>query len=121
MATAVKIYTKESLLTNFSKAIWSEKFEDYYGLMLGIPQLLTQSELLQKGYALWNYDDDAYGNGHGIDTDTITDAIYEACERMNWGVELNGVFSVYMNADGHNVFVCMDSKGTCIVVPFYAD
>lgn len=115
----IKLYTKESLFTHFSKAIWSEVFEDYYGIMLGIPQKMTQKELLQSGYTHWHSKDDEFGLGHGMDEGTITDAIYEACERMKWEIELDGVFGVYVHGSGHNAFVCMDKKGDCIVVPYY--
>jgi len=115
MATQLKvtIYTKESLLTDFTRA------EDFYGILLGAAQKMTQKELLQSGYTHWHSKDDEFGVGHGMDEETITDAIYEACERMKWEIELDGVFGVYVHGSGHNAFVCMDKKGDCIVVPYY--
>jgi len=117
----IKLYTKESLFTHFSKAIWSETFEDYYGIMLGIPQQMTLGELLEKGYTHWHSEDDANGDGHGIDKDTILDAIYEVCTKAGIETDLQGALTVYINGDGLTVFVCMDHKCNCIIVPYFEE
>ena len=117
----IKLYSKESLFTHFSRAIWSETFEDYYGIMLGIPQQMTQAELLEKGYTHWHSQDDKFGDGHGIDENTILDAIYQVCTKAGIDTELQGALTVYINGDGYTVFVCMDHKCNCIIVPYFEE